>query len=233
METIDDIYYAFGQNFLFASVLFLPDSLLRCVEGDVKESLRDMTNAIFIVERDGENYLLDGERNSCGIHILYKKALLDDNILILIRYRENNQKKSFEFVLQKYMEQLGGYTYFSKWLFENARTHIKNISNDAMNALELQYSTFLDHSDDMREQFPIADAINMSRHPNAEGENSAVQLGDMLGNNTLDMLLQVAPKNREDRSTAKDRKSNIRADIASSADRLILENIFNVRPKNE
>lgn len=233
MDTIDDIYYAFGQNFIFASVLFLPDSLLQFVEGEVKENLRDMTNSIIIVERNGKNYLLDVEQNSCGIHVLFKKALLDDNILILLGFRENNPKKSFDYVLRKYLDQLGGYTYFSKWLFENARTHINNLTKDTMNALELQYNTFLEHADNMDQQFPMGDETKISVVLESANDKSAAQLGDLLRYNHLDHLLQVAPKKTEVMITAKERKASIRKEIESSADRLILESVFNVRLKNE
>jgi hypothetical protein len=233
METIEEIYYAFGKNFLFASVMFLPDSLTELVEEDIRENLKDITNVLFIVERNGENYFLDEKRKFCSVHVLSKKALLDDNVFILLKFREEHSEKRFTYVLQRYMEQLGGYKYFSKWLFENAEVYIEDISNDALNAFELQYDAFLKHYKEIKEHFPMEEEKMKSPDLVSSTEKSVAQLGGMIGNKDLNKLIQIIPKDLERPTKSKERTKQLKADIEASADRLILENVFNLKLDKE
>lgn len=233
METIGDIYVAFGKNFLCASMMYLPSTILEVVDEPEKKLFEDYVDNIFIIERNGDNYFLDGNQKLCTIHVLSKKALLDENIFLLLRYREEHSGASFDYILKKYMEQLEGYSYFTQWLLDNASAYIKDMTKDAKNGFELQCNAFVAHEMELRAQFPME--AHKIKLPDLESikAKSAAQLVGMIGDNDLRKFVNTIPEQLSSATRKKHHLEKLKAELKSNADKLILENIFHINQPKE
>ena len=231
METIGDIYMAFGKNFLCASMMYLPSTILEVVDEPEKKLFKDYVDSIFIIERNGDNYFLNENQKLCTLKILPKKMLLDENIFLLLRYREEHSKAGFGYIFKKYKEQLEGYRYFTKWLFDNASTYIKDMTNDAKNGFELQYNTFMTHENELKAQFPVE--VRKIKLPDLESikAKSAAQLIGMIGDNDLRKFVKTIPEQLRSATQKKDHIKKLKAELKSNADKLILKNVFHKCPE--
>jgi hypothetical protein len=233
METIGDIYMAFGKNFLCASMMYLPGTILEVVDEPEKKLFKDYVDTIFIIECNGDNYFLDEDQKLCTLHILPKKMLLDENIFLLLRYREEHSKASFDYIFKKYMEQLEGYRYFTQWLFENASTYIKDMTTDSKNGFELQYKTFMTHETELKAQFPIESRKIKLPEIKTLNVKSADQLVGMIGDTELKKIVRTIPEKLGSKTRKKDHIKKLKAELKSNADKLILENIFHIGQPTE
>lgn len=231
METIGDIYMAFGKNFLCASMMYLPSTILEVVDETEKKLFRDYVDTIFIIERNGDNYFLDEDQKLCALHILPKKMLLDENIFLLLGYREEHSRAGFDYIFRKYMEQLEGYMYFTQWLLDNAGTYIKDLNKDARKGFELQHRTFMAHEKELKTQFPLeARKIKLPEQKTLSAK-SAGQLVGMIGNTELKKIVRTIPEKLGSKTQKKDSMEKLRSELESKADTLILESVFNINPR--
>ena len=196
---------AFGKNFLCASMIYLPSSILEIVDGAERKIFHDYVDSIFIIERNGDNYFLDENNKFCSIHILQKKALLDENIFLLLSYREEHPKASFDYIFKKYKEQMEGYMYFSRWLFENASTYIKDLSKDAKQGFELQYTAFMAHGKELKAQFPMD--VKEMKVPDMESIRikTTDPIAGMMTNTDLRKFVETIPEQMKNANRKKDR----------------------------
>ena len=231
MESLEDIYMAFGSNFLRASMMFVPSSFVDLLEEDKRPVIKDLVDKVFIIKINSDNYFLDEDNNLCVIHILPKKILLDDNILLLIKYKQEFPNYSFEFILQKYIEQVEMYKYLSEWFSLNADRYIKNISNEIKQGFELQLETFLNHEKELKACFSIENSEIPTPHMESLKEESLKQFGGLIENEEIADLILEAQQPLDKKTKWKEYIQNLKEEITANADIFILEKVFKVKSR--
>ena len=112
MQPLSEIYIAFTKNFLRRTIFYLPMHIVELIENSkAKEELKKYTNKIVFIDSEGLNYFLDTDNKMDIVHIIAKPTLLDDNVCQLLSLKEEKSVDTFNFILEKYLNQLAGYLY--------------------------------------------------------------------------------------------------------------------------
>ena len=148
MQPLSEIYIAFTKNFLRRTFFYLSMHIIELIENSkAKEELKKHANKIVFIDSNGHNYFLDSDnQNNVGC-IIAKPTLLDNNVCQLLTLKEEKPVDTFNFILDKYLNQLAGYLYL------NASSDIKYLPKEILNALKLQYDSFKLHEEDVLRRF--------------------------------------------------------------------------------
>lgn len=137
---LEQILHETTVNLFKVSIFYIPESLLGLMNiKKTKEVIEDVNKLVFI---DKDGFTLNPEDTKAGLFILSKKRFLDENIILVYDFKENNSKGGFKYVLEKYGEMVNSLLYLSEWLNSHVQDDILNISTDQKTALKLQCQFF-------------------------------------------------------------------------------------------
>ncbi|WMI68265.1 hypothetical protein [Mangrovimonas sp. YM274] len=230
MTSIEEINYELGINIMKASVVFIPSIMIE--EAKKKNDTIDFDQyggRVLLIEGNGKNYFL--EDNSPALyHVLQKSVLLDGNILKLLQWKEKFDTATFEFILEKYQEQLKGYTFAAEWLQANVKSVVPDVSEEVLGSFVMQYDQLEKHRLDVDRRFGLRalEQQNPSSDPVANEKMELPAIMELMGMENLNkgmatMQETVVPK--QDRS---ERIKVLKAKIEAEADDYLLDYIFGV-----
>ena len=227
MKSLNEIYNVFSKNFLSATILYLPLNIVDLIEKDKdKETLKRYSNKIFLIELNGNNYFIDDEKQNCVIHIIKKKTLLDDNVYRLLTFKEEESVSTFNFIVEKYLEQLAGYIYISNWLYLNAPSDIKNLTKEAMTSLKIQYNTFKGHQGDVLSRFEINQKLPVEINFEDIRQDGIKKLGELIQDENLKKVIKSNPIITNKKESKKMHLEDLKRQTSKKADELILNKVF-------
>ncbi|WP_178989727.1 hypothetical protein [Winogradskyella schleiferi] len=231
MDSISDFYMNIGNNFMCSSIVYLPNTL---VEEFVKlqNEFNDMdlfqyADKVFVLDSEGYNIIPD--KQDSMKYVTTKNLLLDDNLFLLLRKREDYLPTTFDYIFEKYCEYLIVYLWLGEWLDKNLKTYIKSVDQDLERSFAFQRRVLSNHRKEI------------GKHFKEELERLDDKLKERLGINGFQKieLLEdfgviekfVVPKHgkQEVKKTKKNKLLELKKFTKGYADKLILDKIFNIR----
>lgn len=230
MNTISEFYHNIGQNFLGASVLYLPKFIAEIVQSsDASKDhkvLFECSNKVFVIEKDGYNHF--PETGSLLQYIAPKKTLLDNNVLILLKLKEDYLPHTFKYIFQKYVEQLLHYKRLTKWLFENYDNYIVDANKENLQAFELQYRFLCGHEVELFQFFK-------NEHDQLVADDDFIpSITIETKKETLPISAEkfkalMLPDKPDEKADKRKTIAELKAFTEKYAESLILQKVFNVR----
>ena len=227
-EQMKDLYYTFGKNFLGASILYIPKSVLelsRELNFNTK-SWTKFTNKILVFEENGNNYFI--EDDVVSITIFQKKNLLESNMLYLLKLKEEFLPITFAYILKKYKEQLIAYRGISQWLTDNVSIHIPNLTIDQKSAFKIQNDAFLAHQMEFMEIFGELMNAMPQKVLSEKSDTIKETLHVVLESQQEAQFTSIGNKEAMPSTNRKIKMMNLKKLTKSYADELILKQIFNL-----
>lgn len=226
---MEEIYETFGKNLIFSSVMYLPLWMVEMMEEiDGSESLRPYANRIFLLDRKGNPDFVDERGYSCMPKLLPKKVLLDGNIRELLKYSDLESSTVFEFILEKYVEQLTAYTAISSWMCENVANDLAAIGHDNQDAFKFQYETYRSHKEEIYKRFDVKVQTNETKTDIREDIFRKSEL--VVGDDTLKNAFKTATGKKDDEEIAKENRNarlkRIKKEERHTAEHMILNQVF-------
>ena len=227
-QFLTDIYYTFGKNFLMASVVFFPRDLIHLYTDLDKDKLDliKYVDRVFVFEQNGDNYFVDNEKVS--IKILSKKVLLENNILHLLKLKEEFLPITFKYILKKYKAQLDSYTAIAKWLNNNAKHYVSELTNDNQGAFRLQDEIFQAHNLEFVETFNSNDVKMLHAISEKNNSNIELHLKSALDSSQIKEIIKSKSKNTKDKNRKNIKIKDLKELTKSYSEELILVKVFNV-----
>ncbi|WP_338731551.1 hypothetical protein [Mangrovimonas cancribranchiae] len=217
---LEQILHDTTVNLFKVSIFYIPESLLELMNiQKTKDVVKDI-NKLVLIDKDG--FTIDLEDTKAGMFILSKKRFLDENIILLYDFKENNSKGGFEYVLEKYGEMVNSLLYLSEWLNSHVQDDMLNITTDQKTAFNLQHQFFLSHKHEFEKKFSKKSQI----FPNSKLNTKTI----------LSNLKPIVPKLNKQFvqkpiSKGLDRREHIKklkADTRAKAENYLLETVFGV-----
>ena len=153
-DSLEKFFMKLYKN-LFEELIFyipghlIPDELL--IEHNLLE-LKKYFQMVFYMDKMKGPVLL--EENSVKPNMISKASFLEKNIFILLKKKDKESSATFNFILEKYIKQIEGYCYVSKWMFDNIEIEeIEGINNEVVNYFREQSKCHISHLDDLKKHF--------------------------------------------------------------------------------
>lgn len=221
---LDKILYETTLNLVKVSIFYVPESFVDLLKIQKTEGIMADVNRLVLIDKGG--YSLNPDETKAGMFILSKKRILDENILLLYDFKENNSKGGLEYVVEKYGELVKSFLYLSEWFINNAHKDISNLTNDRKTALNLQHQFFLSHKHEFEKKFCKTSQI----FPNSKLNTKTI----------LSNLKPIIPKLNKQfvqkpRSKGLERREHIKklkAETRAKAENYLLETVFGVKINN-
>ena len=227
MKSLNEIYNVFSKNFLSATILYLPLHIVELYKKEKdKAVLRPLSNKMFLIEFNLHNYFIDDKNQHCVIHIMNKNTLLDDNTYRLLTFKEEESVSTFNFILEKYLEQLEGYVFISNWFYLNASSDIENLTNEVMVALKLQYNYFKAHQEDVLRRFESHQKRPVEINFENLSQGSLKTLGELIKDRNLKKVIKSNPIIVNRKENKKVHLEKLKEQTSKNADELILAKVF-------
>ncbi|WMI64770.1 hypothetical protein RBH94_11945 [Aestuariibaculum sp. YM273] len=122
-------------------------------------------NTVFVLDYyKGPIFLKEDRDNSKTI---LKNAALEQNIFELLKKRGELETYEFNYILEKYLEQIEALSYIANWLAENLITFIKYDSNIS-GLFKLQQTNYQAHLNTFIQHFSSKKGIGKDHNPDLE-----------------------------------------------------------------
>lgn len=154
--TIDETFNNLKDNLYKPLIFYVPRSI---IPEDKKElfsasKFNLVFNKIAVIDKKGN--ILELKSNIKLLQLLEKPILLDENIFLLLGEKEQLKPNPFNFLLEKYIEQLNFYVLISDWMDKNIAVDIPDLDSDIKSYFELQKKIFQNnkefiHTTDVKE----------------------------------------------------------------------------------
>lgn len=229
MQSLSEIYIGFTKNFLRRTIFYLPMHIVELIENSkAKEELKKHTNKIVFIDSNGHNYFLDIDNQNDIVYIIAKPTLLDDNVCQLLTLKEEKSVDTFNFILDKYLNQLAGYLYLFNWLHLNASSDIKDLKKEILNVLKLQYDSFKLHEEDVLRRFYKEAKLPVEINVEDIRENGIKGLSELINDRDLKKALKFNPIRTNKKESKKKRLEKLKQETVKNADEIILKKVFGV-----
>ncbi|WP_132704228.1 hypothetical protein [Winogradskyella wandonensis] len=226
MDLIDNLYISLIQNFFRATILYLPNTLVDVIEDESdKETLYPHTNKAFIIERNGNNYFLSPEQQSLS-HVSHKRIVLEDNMFKLLRYKDEATPSSFQFLLEKYLEQLKGCIYIFEWLYEHIDAYLVTSETDFKKTFELQVNILIEHLKSVKIRFGVQ---KEDKDVNTIAYEALEELEKIVTEKELSKAFSKTPAANSHRTSKKLYLKMLKQETMKKSEQSILESVFNVK----
>lgn len=136
-------------------IFFVPESI---VPEEKKESieaknLEPILNAIIFVDGKGLDRSL--AQNPNLLELFGKNSQLDENMFLLLDERERLTSAQFNFLVEKYLEQINVFVHVSNWLNENLELYIAKVDDKIRAYFVLQKKAFQNHKELLHQNFTL------------------------------------------------------------------------------
>ncbi len=160
--TIDETFNNLKDNLYKPLIFYVPRSI---IPEDKKElfsasKFDSVFHRIAIIDKKGN--ILELKSNIKLLQLLEKPTLLDKNIFLLLEKKEILKPNPFNFLLEKYIEQLNFYVLISDWMDKNIAVDIPDLDSGIKSYFELQKKIFQKHLEVFQNNF-LSNAISLSK----------------------------------------------------------------------
>lgn len=212
--------------------MYVPKSIAEGVQRSDESKdhsvLVEYSNKVFVIEKNGQNHF--PESGSLLHYVLPKKTLLDDNIILLMKLKEEYLPHSFKYIYQKYSEQLFYYKRIAKWLLDHLNEHMSKTDEYNQDAFAMQYRLFSEHELELKQLFKDETIHNREEVKTETPSKSAIEEKTLpLSSEKLKTLIFPTQTNVSDKNDKRSKIAELKSFTEEYAESLILKNIFNVR----
>jgi len=157
---LNELIEVFLHNFIYyipSEIIF--DGVLEQLEGQLEDNFFDELSLLDIHE--GIAQITNEDAFELNTLLFDKRPLLDKNIFVILEKNLEMVAIVFQFVIEKYLEQLLFYLFISKWLityFKKYNPNVKQLS--IIGAFKLQHENFSVHLKDFYNRFEAFIDIN-------------------------------------------------------------------------
>jgi len=147
-KAIAKTYNLLVKNCWIDALFYIPESnlataFLKKLKGIEKLDTMDIYNKVFVIDQQIGPMEFDEENSNS---IISKKELLENNIYLLIKKKKQLNKLEFEFILDRYFEQVELFFYVSNWIKKDLQTNTQiEISDKTRGLLVFQYQYYKNH----------------------------------------------------------------------------------------
>ncbi|WP_372744156.1 hypothetical protein [Lutibacter sp.] len=150
---LDNLLYYIPSELITGEVLTqmeenIPDSFFD------ELSLFDLEKGVFLIHNE--------DTLAINKKLLEKRALLENNLISLLQKRKEISPAEFEFMLQKYYDQLVFFIFITDWLVSNIKKYHKEVSTlPLIGSYKLQHEYLLNHTKEINNYF--TDVIDIEK----------------------------------------------------------------------
>ncbi len=160
--TIDETFNNLKDNLYKPLIFYVPRSI---IPEDKKElfsasKFDSVFHRIAIINKKGD--IQELKSNIKLIQLIEKPSCLDNNIFLLLEKKEELKPNPFNFLLEKYIEQLNFYVLISDWMDKNIAVDIQDLDSGIKSYFELQKKIFQKHLEVFQNNF-LSNAISLSK----------------------------------------------------------------------
>ena len=170
-----------------------------------------LNNTLILSDAKGDAHLFDNKIEQ--IELLKKEKILKSTVLKLIEFKAKNDKETFNYQLQDYLEDLETWIETTDYIKKNAKIEVLNYFDEIQPYLELQYNVLIEHRTELKQRFI---ENNIKPFPNTESEHQID--AEILETNDSSVHL----KNN------KRQKHKLPQPKVEHVDQYLLEHVFNV-----
>ena len=206
-----------NRNLIRGVIFYIPESVF------TKKQMRDFNfkstlpfNKLIIIDTTGKESFVDNSTQL--VATLYKVALLEKNIMLLLEQQEKLTESNFRFLIDTYKKELQIYSSIARWLNNNLDTQIENCSKEVKMYFEVQLTAYINHINAMQKYFGVDESyFSKNQLSNEELFKELPVLEDLFGQDKKDIK---SNKNRI-------KKATLITD--EEATNFLLETVFNVK----
>lgn len=218
---LDKILYETTLNLVKVSIFYVPESFVDLLKIQKTEGIMADVNRLVLIDKGG--YSLNPDETKAGMFILSKKRILDENILLLYDFKENNSKGGLEYVVEKYGELVKSFLYLSEWFINNVQEDVSDLTSDQKTALKLQYQFLLKHKHEFEDKFcKIAHAFSVSE---ASTKTALGNIKPIVANLSKRFVKKATNHGLDRREYIK----RLKEDTKAKAEDYLLETVFNMK----
>lgn len=160
--TIDETFNNLKDNLYKPLIFYVPRSI---IPEDKKElfsasKFDSVFHRIAIINKKGD--IQELKSNIKLIQLLEKPSCLDNNIFLLLEKKEILKPNPFNFLLEKYIEQLNFYVLISDWMDKNIAVDIPDLDSGIKSYFELQKKIFQKHLEVFQNNF-LSNTTSLSK----------------------------------------------------------------------
>lgn len=155
-KAIAKTYNQLVENIWVNVLFYIPESnlvkmFLKKLKGLEEIDTTTIYNKVFVIDVMLGPIVLKEKAN---YQIGLKKEMLEDNIYLLLKKKKRLNKLEFEFILDRYFEQVELFFYISNWISEDLKTNTQiKISDKTKGLLKFQYKYYKTHFESLIKYF--------------------------------------------------------------------------------
>ena len=157
---LNELIEVFLHNFIYyvpSEIIF--DGVLEQLEGQLEDDFFDELS--FLDIHEGIAQITNEDAFELNTLLFDKRSLFEKNIFSLLEKNSEIEATVFQFVVEKYLEQLLFYLFISKWLITYLKKYNPTIDQlSIIGAFKLQYENFSVHLKDFYHNFKAFIDIN-------------------------------------------------------------------------
>ncbi len=160
--TIDNTFNNLKNNLYKPLIFYVPRSIIPDNKKELYGSSKfdSIFNRIVVIDKKGN--ILELKSNIKLLQLLEKPTLLDENIFLLLDEKEHLKPYQFNYLLEKYIEQINFYVLISDWMDKNIIINIIDLDSDIKSYFELQKKVFQKHLGVFKNNF-LSNTISYSK----------------------------------------------------------------------
>lgn len=155
-KAIAKTYNQLVENIWVNVLFYIPENdlvkgLIKKLKGLEEIDTTTIYNKVFVIDAMIGPIELKEDSNFTSMK---KKTMLEDNIYLLLKKKKRLNKLEFEFILDRYFEQVELFFYISKWISEDLKTNTQiKVSDQTRGKLEFQYKHYKTHFESLIKYF--------------------------------------------------------------------------------
>lgn len=164
---LHDIYLELIKNLWIEFVFYIPDTplFLEVLENIDMFADKRHFNAVFVVDYYKGPILLEDNRDNSKT--ILKNATLEQNIFELLKKKRELETYEFDFISEKYLEQIETLSYISNWLALNLDSFVK-CDSQISGLFKIQQTNHQSHLNTFIQYFSLKKDDKKSNNPDLE-----------------------------------------------------------------
>jgi len=218
-----DTFTIITHNLIRNYVLYIPSITISKLKSTVYEGIipEEAVNTLVFFD-DKRQYSTDIKTFSI-LKLVAKKDILDNNLFQLFEAKRNLEDQHFRVLLDKYMTQVEGHLFATKWMYKNIDKVFKGVDDSIINLFKLQAEYFESHNNEINKHFKI-----QAHKFSAKNEQLLKHFEDSYSNPDFKIIVPDFSNNSSVKQKSKSVKKQKVMVSDEEIDRFLLTTIFNV-----
>ena len=227
----------FKQSVIFFPKAYIPEDVLLTIDNNVQSYL---FNKVILIKQDGAGY--DTQYHNPLMELYSKKSNLDQNIIKLFDLQKNTVKNQYDFLIQRYLQEVDVYIFIYQWFYDNLHLCDHNITKDIKESFRLQKAVLEEHLQELNKHcFVIEAPLKKQENILLDFiENSIPELKDLLKSKNDENSSKKEEQSLENSSQLKNDKVHLKNKekkgkpklvTEQQAEAFLLEKVFKIKVK--